>query len=136
MILEIVKRSTLGIAFGAIITFVVLTVMKVNAWEATVSEIWMHLGASMLLGIYFGVSSLIFGDSGAHLVKKSVIHFVLTYSFWLIISVMVGWIQFSTGVILGSSLSFILLYVINWFCWYLYFKRQEETLNKYLHKNK
>ncbi|MFD1067951.1 DUF3021 domain-containing protein [Oceanobacillus locisalsi] len=136
MILDILKRSTLGIAIGAIITFIVLTVMKFNAWEASVSEIWMHLGASMLLGVYTGVTSLIFGESGNHLIKKSVIHFVLTYSAWLVIAGMAGWILLDGWVILWSSLAFILLYVINWSCWYLYFKRQEEELNKYLHKNK
>ncbi|MDV2887700.1 DUF3021 family protein, partial [Alkalihalophilus pseudofirmus] len=91
MILEILKRSMLGIAFGGIFTFIALTIMKFNAFEATVSEIWMHMGASFLIGIYFGISSLIFGDSGSNIIKKSIIHFILSYSVWLIIAGTVGW---------------------------------------------
>lgn len=136
MILEALKRSVVGIAFGGILTFIALTIMKFNEYEATVSEIWMHMGASMLLGVYFGVSSLIFGDSGSNLVKKSIIHFILSYSVWLIIASMVGWIPLNAPVILGSSLSFSLLYLLNWFGWFLYFKKVETTLNNYLTKNK
>lgn len=136
MILEILRRSMLGIAFGGIFTFIALTIMKVNAFEATVSEIWMHMGASMLLGVYFGISSLIFGDSDSNIIKKSIIHFFLTYSVWLIIAATVGWIPLSGSAILWSSLAFILLYVLNWFGWYLYFKRVEAMLNDQLEKNK
>lgn len=136
MILEILKRSMLGIAFGGIFTFIALTIMKFNAFEATVSEIWMHMGASFLIGIYFGISSLIFGDSGSNIIKKSIIHFILSYSVWLIIAGTVGWIQLSGWVIFWSSLLFILIYVLNWFGWYLYFKKIEMALNNYLQKNK
>ncbi|MCT1905058.1 DUF3021 domain-containing protein [Oceanobacillus sojae] len=136
MILEALKRSVVGIAFGGILTFIALTIMKLNEYEAGVSEIWMHMGASMLLGIYFGISSLIFGDSGSNLVKKSIIHFLLSYSVWLIIAGMVGWIPLNAPVVIGSSLSFSLLYLLNWFGWFLYFKKVETTLNNHLHKNK
>lgn len=136
MILEILKRSMLGIAFGGIFTFIALTIMKFNAFEATVSEIWMHMGASMLLGIYFGISSLIFGTSGSNMMKKSIIHFLLTYSVWLIIAGIVGWVPLNGKIILWSSLAFILMYVLNSLGWYLYFKKVEDALNNHLQKNK
>ncbi|GGP11683.1 DUF3021 domain-containing protein [Oceanobacillus neutriphilus] len=136
MILEALKRAVAGIAIGGILTFIALTIMKFNEYEATVSEIWMHMGASMLLGIYFGVSSLIFGDSGDNLVKKSIIHFLLSYSVWLIIAGTAGWVPLNVPVLLGSSLSFSLLYLLNWFGWFLYFKKVETTLNNHLQKNK
>lgn len=136
MILEVLKRSMLGIAFGGIVTFIALTIMKINAFEATVSEIWMHMAASMLLGVYFGISSLIFGSSDSNMIKKSIIHFALSYSVWLIIAGMVGWVPLSGWAILWSSLAFILIYVLNWLGWYLYFKRLERTLNNQLQINK
>ncbi|MBO0992630.1 DUF3021 family protein [Bacillus sp. SD088] len=136
MILEILKRSMLGIAIGGILTFIALTIMKFNAFEATVSEIWMNMGASFLIGIYFGISSLIFGDSDSNIIKKSIIHFILSYSAWLIIAGTVGWIPFNGTVILWSSLLFILLYLLNCLGWYLYFKKIETALNKHLQKNK
>ncbi|GAB2571517.1 DUF3021 domain-containing protein [Gracilibacillus alcaliphilus] len=136
MILEIFRRCMLGVAFGGIFTFIALTIMKVNEYEATVSEIWMNMGASLLLGIYFGLSSFIFGASGSNIIKKSLLHFVLSYSVWLIIAGVVGWIPLSGKVILWSSLLFILIYVLNWFGWFLYFKKVEATLNRHLQKNR
>lgn len=136
MILEILRRSMLGVAYGSIFTFIVLTIMKINAFEATVSEIWMHMAASILLGVYFGISSLIFGGSDSSLIKKSIIHFLLSYSVWLIIAGRVGWVPLSVTAILWSSLAFILLYVLNGLGWYLYFKRVEAMLNDQLKKNK
>lgn len=136
MILEVLRRSMLGIAFGGIFTFIALTIMRINEVESTVSEIWMHMGASFLLGIYFGISSLIFGDEDSNIVKKSVIHFFLTYSAWLIIAGTVGWIPLTMSAILWSTVIFILLYVLNSFGWYLYFKKLEATLNEHLHNKK
>ncbi|GIN72955.1 hypothetical protein J14TS2_34300 [Bacillus sp. J14TS2] len=136
MILEILKRSMVGIAIGGILTFIALTIMKFNAFEATVSEIWINMGASFLIGIYFGISSLIFGDSDSNIIKKSIIHFILSYSVWLIIAGTVGWIPLTGTIILWSSLLFILLYLLNCLGWYLYFKKIETALNKHLQKNK
>lgn len=136
MILEILRRSMLGMAFGGIITFIALTILIINDIESTVSEIWMHMGASLLLGIYFGISSLIFGDDDSNITKKSVIHFFLSYSVWFILAVTVNWIPFSMEAILWSSLVFILIYVLNWLGWYLYFKKLESTLNKHLERKK
>ncbi|MFA1820936.1 DUF3021 domain-containing protein [Virgibacillus oceani] len=136
MILEILRRSMLGMAFGGIFTFIALTIMRIYEVESTVSEIWMHMGASMLLGIYFGISSLIFGDDGSNILKKSVIHFFLSYSVFLIIGGTVGWVPLSIPAILGSTLLFILMYMLNLSGWYLYFKKIETTLNDHLQNKK
>lgn len=136
MILEILRRSMLGVAIGGIFTFIALTIMKLNSIESTISEIWMHMGASLLLGIYFGISSLIFGDDDSNLIKKTVTHFFLTYSVWLIIAGTVGWVPLSMAAILWSSLIFILLYALNLLGWFLYFKKLEADLNNHLQKNK
>lgn len=136
MVIEILRRSMLGIAFGGIFTFIALTIMIINEFEATVSEIWMHMGASFILGIYFGISSLIFGDDDSNIIKKSVFHFFLTYIAWLVISGTVGWISLTMSAVLWSTLIFILLYVLNALGWYLYFKKMEATLNKHLESKK
>lgn len=136
MILEILRRSMLGVAIGGIFTFIALTIMKLNAVEATVSEIWMHMGASFILGIYFGISSLIFGDDDSNIMKKSAVHFALTYIAWLLIAGTVGWIPLTMSAVLWSTLIFILLYAVNFLGWYLYFKKMESTLNKHLDNKK
>ncbi|WP_368655064.1 DUF3021 domain-containing protein [Ornithinibacillus sp. 4-3] len=136
MVLEILKRSMIGIAFGGICTFIALTIMMLNEFDATVTEVWQNMGASMLLGIYFGISSLIFGSSGSNIIKKSLIHFALSYSIWLIIASIVGWVPLSIKAVLWSTLVFILIYILNWFGWYSYFKKIETVLNNHLQKHK
>ncbi|WP_164214474.1 DUF3021 domain-containing protein [Virgibacillus sp. YIM 98842] len=136
MILEVLRRSMMGIAFGGIFTFIALTIMKVNAFEATIPEIWVHMGASLILGIYFGISSLIFGDDDSNIIRKSVIHFFMTYTAWLLIAGTVGWIPLNMSAVIWSTLAFILLYALNALGWYLYFKKLESTLNKHLENQK
>src|SRR5699024_7312251 len=51
MIIEILKRSLIGIAFGALYTFIALTIMKFNHIEGSVAEVWNHMLASFVLGI-------------------------------------------------------------------------------------
>lgn len=136
MVLEILKRSIIGIALGGICTFIALTIMMLNEFDATVTEIWQNMGASMLLGIYFGISSLIFGTSDSNIIKKSIIHFVLSYSVWFIIARTVGWVSLSINAVLWSTLMFILIYLLNWLGWYSYFKKIETVLNNHLQKHK
>ena len=136
MILEIMKRSMIGIAFGGIFTFIALTIMKFNEFESTVSEIWMHMGASFLIGIYFGVSSLIFGNDDSNVLQKTVIHLVASLTVWYIIALSVGWIPFTPVSIIISTLIFILMYMVNWTGYYLYYKKVEASLNEHLQKKK
>lgn len=136
MVLEILKRSMIGIAFGGICTFIALTIMMLNEFDATVTEVWQNMAASMVLGIYFGISSLIFGTSDSNIIKKSIIHFVLSYIVWFIIAGTVGWVPLSIKAVLWSTLMFILIYLLNWIGWYSYFKKIETVLNNHLQKHK
>lgn len=136
MIVEILKRSMMGIAFGGIFTFIALTIMKFGDFESTVSEIWMHMGASFLIGIYFGISSLIFGSDGSNMLKKTIIHLFLSLAVWYIIALSVGWIPFTIVSIIISTLIFILMYMLNWTGYYLYYKKVEASLNAHLQNKK
>ncbi|PAV30504.1 hypothetical protein CIL05_05210 [Virgibacillus profundi] len=136
MILEIIKRSMIGIAIGGIFTFIALTIMKFNGFESTVSEIWMHMGASFLIGIYFGISSLIFGNDDSNMLQKTVIHLIASLTVWYIIALSVGWIPFTIVSIIISTLIFILMYMLNWAGYYLYYKKVEASLNEHLQNKK
>ncbi|MFD2630519.1 DUF3021 domain-containing protein [Oceanobacillus kapialis] len=134
MILEIAKRCMFGISFSGIFTFIALTIMKFNEIDSSVSEIWMHMGASMLLGIYYGLSSYIYGDGEGSYLKKTIFHFCLSLTIYYIIAFTVGWVPFSW---LAASLSFIvfvIVYAIFWFGYYSYYKKVESTMNEQLNK--
>jgi hypothetical protein len=68
--------------------------------------------------------------------KKTAIHFSLSYIVWLIIAGTAGWIPLNATAVLWSTLIFILLYAVNSLGWYLYFKKMETTLNKHLENKK
>ncbi|AVQ97864.1 hypothetical protein OBCHQ24_01945 [Oceanobacillus iheyensis] len=134
MILEITKRSMIGIAFGGIFTFIALTIMKLNNVESTVSEIWMHMGASMLLGIYYGLSSYIYGDGEGSYLKKTIFHFCLSLTVYFIIAFTVGWVPLNWLAALFSFFVFAIIYSIFWFSYYSYYKKVESSMNEHLNK--
>ncbi|GAQ16538.1 membrane protein [Oceanobacillus picturae] len=134
MILEITKRSMIGIAFGGIFTFIALTIMKLNNLESTVSEIWMHMGASMLLGIYYGLSSYIFSDGEGSYLKQTIIHFCLSLTVYFIIAFTVGWVPLNWLAALLSFIIFVTIYSFVWFGYYSYYKKVESSMNEHLNK--
>ncbi|MFS8630937.1 MAG: DUF3021 domain-containing protein [Bacillales bacterium] len=137
MMIEILRRSMMGIAIGGIFTFIALTVMKFGGAEATVDQIWLYMLSSFILGIYFGLASFLFEDNGWSSLKKTVIHFFLSVAVYFIIVFFVAkWIPFTGKAIFISFLLFVFVYVVIWFGKYFYYKKVEAELNESLKKNK
>ncbi|MFD2044234.1 DUF3021 domain-containing protein [Ornithinibacillus salinisoli] len=130
MLIEIFKRSLIGIAVGGIFTFIALTILIIFDIDSSVKEIWTHMLASFLMGIYFGLSSFIYENETWSPLKKTMIHFSLSISFYYIVALSVGWVPLNVVAIILSSLAFILLYSIFWTGYYIYFKKIEASLNK------
>jgi|SRR5690625_332780 len=135
MIIEILKRSMIGIAFGGIYTFIALTIMKFNHMEGTISEIWTHMLASFILGIYFGVSSLIYENEGWSPLKRTITHFILSIIIYFIIAIPIGWIPSHPLAIILSIFIFIGIYSLYWTGYFLYFKNIEVSMNKHFQEN-
>ncbi|HLR73706.1 MAG TPA: DUF3021 domain-containing protein [Virgibacillus sp.] len=136
MIIELLKRATIGIAVGALFTFIFLTIMIFNHFEASVFEIWQHMLASCLIGIFFGWASLIFEYNRWSQLKKTIIHFSASIIFYFAIAISLQWIPITPFAIGGSIIAFIVAYSLYWTGFYLYFKRVEQSLNKGLQKEK
>lgn len=134
MIRDILFRTTIGIALGGINTFIALSIMKYNNFEATVSEIWSNMLAGLLIGIYFGLSSFIFQAENWSSLKKTIIHFISSIIAYYVIAFPVGWVPFTTLSIILSALLFALIYSVYWTGFYLYYRRMAATMNKDLQK--
>ncbi|WP_405100184.1 DUF3021 domain-containing protein [Oceanobacillus sp. FSL H7-0719] len=134
MFVEAIKRSMNGIAFAGIITFAALTVLKFTGTEATVSEIWIHMLLSLIIGIYFGLSSFIFMFNEMSTLKQTGIHFIMSLTVYFIIALLGDWVPLKLVPMLWTSLFFIVIYAVFWTGYYLYYKRIEETLNANLPK--
>lgn len=134
MMIEILKRGMIGVAFGGIYTFVALTIIKFNHIEVSISEVWTHMLASLILGIYFGLSSFIYENERWSPLKKTVIHFSLSIIVFFLIAIPIGWIPFQILSILLGILLFIIMYSLYWTGYYLYFKKMENDLNEQLQR--
>lgn len=134
MIIEILKRSMTGIAVGGIYTFIALTIMKFNHIEGTISEVWLHMLAAFVLGIYYGLSSFIFENDGWSPLKMTVIHFSLSIIVYFIIAFSIGWVPLHPLSIILGILAFIVIYALYWTGYYLYYKKIEASMNEHLPK--
>lgn len=135
MVGEIVKRCMFGIAYGGIFTFIALTIVMLTGTDASVSEIWLYMLSSFIIGIYFGVASLIFEDNGWSYLKKTVIHFSLSVIVYYAVAIfMARWIPLTFMAILISFFFFVFIYAAFFVGHYLYFKKVEESMNAHLKK--
>lgn len=132
MMNEILKRSTIGVAFGGILTFIALTIMKFLHIHSTVNEIWMHMFASIILGIYFGLSSFILDSHMWSPLKKTVIHYCLSLFVYLCVAIPVGWVPFTIFLILLGIVLFTFVYVLFWSAAYFYYKKQAMDMNEHI----
>src|SRR5699024_9218811 len=116
MIFEVIKRMFNGIAWGGLITFIALSILLINDVQKDVYSIWLYMGSSMMIGIYYGFSSFIFS-------------FV-----YLVIALTVGWVPIQFAPTIWSCLFFIVWYFIFWTGYNIYYKKIEKSLNDSLPK--
>lgn len=134
MIKEALRRSIYGIAMGGIATFIAITILKFTGTHVTVSEIWFHMLLSFILGIYFGLSSLIFSENGMSILKQTVIHFMLSIVVYFIVAFIGEWVPFTPFAIIISALIFTAIYSFYWTGYYLYYTKVAEKLNENLNR--
>lgn len=134
MMIEVLKRMTTGIAIGGIFTFIVLSFIKFYEVEASVQEIWLGMLGSLVIGIYFGLSSFIFEVNEWSFLKQTFIHFILSIVIYNIVALSTGWVPFRLSAIVLSGLVWILIYTLVWVSFYQYFKKVEASLNEELQK--
>ena len=134
MIKEVIKRCLVGVAIGGLWTFGVLTYMHFANVEATVSQVWINMLCSFILGIYYGLSSFIFESNDWSILKQTVIHFIMSITIFSIIATSLGWVKITLSSILWTALIFITIYVIIACSFYRYYKKIEENMNASLEK--
>ncbi len=137
MKIEIFNRSMIGVAFGAILTFIFLTVFMFMDVETTVSEVWRHMLASMTLGVYYGLSSFIWTELEKWSpLKKTIVHFTLSITIYFIIAFVAKWVPTNWFAIIVSTIIFTCIYALYWLGYRMYYKRVEAALNRDLKKQK
>lgn len=106
MLMELIKRSFIGLGFAAIITFVFLTWMTIEQIDVPVGVIWKNMLGSMIMGIYFGISSAIFDMETWSPLKQTLMHFFLSIIVWLPLAMYLGWIPITPMALFFGIISF------------------------------
>ena len=134
MILEVLRRSMLGLGFSALFTFAILTVIVLQDVQVSIPIVWKNMLGSMMMGIYFGCASLIFEMEKWSPLKKTVLHFLISILVWLPLAVYMGWVPFEvTTIFIGLGI-FLVIYLLFWYGFYFYFKMIEKDMNNSVKK--
>lgn len=135
MIFELLKRALIGAGFAGILTVIFLTYLVNASVDAEVSDIWLNMLGSMLMGVYFGCSSIIFDKEGWSPLKQLSIHFVLSgLVLFSVGSLITGWIPFDAKALGMSLLIFIVSYAVFMAGTYTYLKLQTKAMNDSIQK--
>lgn len=131
-----IYRSIYGIFFGCFVTvmFMILST-SISGIPTIDSNIFVKnaLG-SMIAGWYLIISPLFFEIDQLNLLKKTILHFIITVALNLIIIYFIGWLPFSGGQIFTLIISFLLLYTVIWLGFYYYYKNVVNKMNEDLTK--
>nr|WP_257788068.1 DUF3021 domain-containing protein [Novibacillus thermophilus] len=112
----------------------VLTVLNVLAIEVPVSKLWTDMAVSLALGIYFGLSSLMFDIERWSRLKQTVIHGLTSLAVFFPTAIRLNWIPLDRGVMMTCLLIFLTIYVLFWFCAWWYYKRLAQSMNEIVKK--
>lgn len=130
MMIEALRRAIIGVGIGGLATFIMLTIFKINSISVTVDEIWGHMLGSLLLGIYFGVGSLIFDKEDWSPLRQIVIHLSLSIIVFFPIALTTGWVPAKPLPILICLITFLIIYALFWFSIRWYLKKMEASMNE------
>lgn len=134
MIGEIVRRTMIGIAYGGLATFIALTILLIQDITPPIQMIWSSMFGSFLLGIYFGVSSLIFELEKWSPLKMTLVHFTASVSLYYLLALPIGWVPVEFVAIAVSFVIFVFIYAVFWYGFWSYHKRMAWKMNEQLHR--
>lgn len=134
MWINIVRRIYSGIAWGGVATFIAITILMMNDVTPPIQTIWVYMSYGFVLGIYFGLASLIFESDRSSPLKKTAIHFSLSIVVYFAIALPNAWVPLHPLAIGTAVVAFIIVYGLFFTGFHLYYKKLAETLNQSLKK--
>lgn len=106
-------------------------------YEAHLSEPLIMLIAAVIwgmIGVLFGLASMIYDASDWSLLKKTVLHIVICYIGFLPLAILAGWFPLTLADILFFTGIFIFVYAIIWTVNYFKNKALVDMINKKLNQ--
>jgi hypothetical protein len=125
--------TTIVLVYSLIYGRIILT-PPVNYTTSPLAAFTIQYFASCIVGFVFGVSSLIYEVEYWSIAKQTFVHFIITSSIFLPISLLCRWVQPKLIPIIIYFSMFIAIYVTIWLVNYLSFKHTIQKLNEELIK--
>lgn len=132
MIGNVVKRIWMGFGAAAVFTWVAVGILVLTETEASVTDIWVNMMGSIVIGGYFAGASYIFDHDRWSPLKQMIIHFVLSVIVFFPLALRVGWLPAEPLPLLIGLGIFIVMYMIFWFVIRMILNRQAASLNRSL----
>lgn len=126
---NIVVRSMIGLGYGGIFTFIYMTILNASIHDDGVFRIWLTTLDFMLIGLYFAFSSSIFGQENWSMLKRTIIHFLLSIVVFHVIMLGSGVQSLNVWSVLMNLFIFVLIYIGSWTGFYLYYKKLFKDMN-------
>lgn len=124
-----------SLGYTTIITFVALTMLLVNGEEPLLIEIWKNILGSMIMSIFFALSSYLFEVQHWSPLKQVTIHFTLSVVIFFPVAIWAGWLPVKLSILLVGLLVFIGIYICFWIGFSLYYRRQIADMNRKINDN-
>lgn len=125
-----VIRSVFGIFFGAFLSVLMTNTVVLSGQETLDGALFLRNSiGSMLCGWFFSVSTLYFENHQWSLAKQTTAHFITVIVLYFVLAIGIGWFPFTVPSMLLTIAVFVLFYIVIWFAFYFYFKKQARTMN-------
>ncbi|AIF45341.1 DUF3021 domain-containing protein [Virgibacillus sp. SK37] len=126
---NILIRSMIGLGYGGLFTFTYMSILLFSHYKIELSQLWFTTLAFMLIGLYFGLSSFIYSSEKWSMLKKTIVHFMLSILAFYIIMLSTGIIPADIWTLLANFIIFTLIYSGFWFGHILYYRRIIKEMN-------
>lgn len=130
MIGNVLKGIIGGIGVGALLTFIVFTIMLANDVDIDTYMLWKSMLCNMVVGAYFSTAGYIFAYHAWSPLKQLIIHYGLSLAVFYPIAFWAEWIHIEFIPILLSLLMFTAIYAVFWVGFTLYYRNQTKKLNE------
>ncbi len=133
---KLISNSAIGIGtgFSILVLFMTIAVLIAPDFLGTLSqqEFIKYVICAAITGLGFSIPSMIYECNSLSRVLQTAIHLGTGFIIYIPAAFIAGWIPTQAGLIaISVSISMMIIFVVAiWFCFWLYFRKQAEVMNK------
>lgn len=141
-----IRGIPIGITIGFIISLIITVSLKLPTYSPSSEVFDGHFANNTqaviasailwaLMGFVTAMSSRIFVIESWSITKKTVVHFLVTYLVFTPLAILAGWFPLEINFLISYSLSFIIVYIIEWVIMMQAARARIDKLNKLINES-